>query len=89
MSSPQDNVNLDYLDPSGPFLMSFPHTDHFFFFFNIFKFLFFERFYLFFRGRGKEGEKEGEETPMCERNIDWLPFVCSNRGPGLQPRPVP
>ena len=29
-------------------------------------------FYLFFRERRKEREKEGE-TVMCERNIDWLP----------------
>ena len=36
--------------------------------------MFFKRFYLFFRQKGREGER-GRETLMCERYIDWLTLV--------------
>ena len=55
------------------------------------KCIFLKRFYLFiFRGRGKEGEREGEKH-RCVREISmcgWL-LHTPNWGPGLQPRHMP
>ena len=52
-------------------------------------FLFFKRE----RGGGKEGER-GREASMWERtiwdrNIHWLPSICHDQGPNLQPRHGP
>ena len=36
---------------------------------------FFKISFIYFRDRGREGEKRGRERVVCERNIDWLPLA--------------
>ena len=36
---------------------------------------FFKISFIYFRDRGREGEKRGREIVVCERNIDWLPLA--------------
>ena len=58
-----------------------------------FPFIFYhsKRFHLFYFQREEKGGRKREgKTSRCERNIGaWLFLHTPNRGPGLQPRPVP
>ena len=54
---------------------------------GIYRFLFFTLFFGFYLFL--ECGKEGKETLVCERNINWLPLAGSNWGPGPQARHVP
>ena len=56
---------------------------------NLFYILFFKRFYLFFRERGREGEREVEKHQcMRETWIDHLSHI-PNQGEDQQPRHMP
>ena len=62
---------LDFLPNSSTVKIQLKFCCLFFFFF------FSERFYLFLKGKGGE---RGRETLMCKRNINWLPFACTQLG---------